>query len=92
MALPGHGHQVRLTVEPDGVRESDPDRLRVSFPRPGTAPIDDITSSFCSHVHLLAGPGAAARWLTDHDGAVVLTLDDAFELGRLATRPCLETR
>jgi alkylmercury lyase len=74
------------------VRESDPHSLRVSFPRPGAATTDDITGSFCCHVHFLAGPGAAERWLADHDGAVVLTLDEAFELGRLATRPCLGAR
>jgi hypothetical protein len=36
--------------------------------------------------------GGAERWLADHDDAVVLTLDKAFELGRLATRLCLGTR
>jgi len=40
-------------------------------------------------VRFLAGPRAADHWLADHDGALVLSLDDAFELGRLATRMCL---
>ena len=56
---PVTGAEVRLTVEPDGVRESDPDPLRVSFPQPGAASTDDITGSFCCHVHFLAGPAAA---------------------------------
>ena len=86
------GAEVHLTVEPDGVRESDPNPLRVSFPRPGAASTDDITGSFCCHVYFLAGPAAAERWLADHDDALVLTLEEAFELGRLAARPCLETR
>jgi hypothetical protein len=43
-------------------------------------------------VHFLARPGAAECWLADHDGAVELTLDEAFELGRLETRPCLGAR
>jgi len=84
--------EVRLTVAPDGVRASDPDSLRVSFPRPGVTSSADITSSFCCHVHFLAGPDAVERWLADHSGAVALTLDDAFELGRLATGPLLAAR
>jgi alkylmercury lyase len=86
---PVTGATVRLTVEPGAVGESDPEALRVSFPRPGAASTADITGSFCCHVHFLAGPEAAERWLADHPGAVVLTLDDAHELGRLATRPFL---
>ena len=34
-------------------------------------------------------PGRAERRLADHEGARVLTLDEAFELRRLATRPLL---
>ena len=61
----------------------------MSFPPPDTACAQDITGSFCCHVHFLAGPNAAARWLADHHGAMALTLDQAFELGRIATRPLL---
>jgi hypothetical protein len=31
----------------------------------------------------------AERWVANHRGAVALTLDDAFELGHLATQPLL---
>jgi alkylmercury lyase len=88
---PVTGATVRLAVEPGGVRDAHPEPLGVSFPRPGAASTADITGSFCSHVHFLAGPEAAARWRAEHPGAVVLTLDDAFELGRVATRCCLPT-
>jgi alkylmercury lyase len=74
------------------MRDSDPDPLRISFPRPGAASTDDLTGSFCCHLHFLAGSGAAERRIADHDGAVVVTLDEAFELGRLATRHCLGAR
>jgi len=86
---PVTGVDVRLTVEPDGVRDSDPPALQVSFPPLGTTSTADITASFCCHVHFLAGPGAAERWLADHRGATALTLGEAFELGRLATQPLL---
>jgi alkylmercury lyase len=80
------GVDVRLTVTPGGVREAAPAGLVVSFPPPGAARVADITGSFCCHVHFLAGPQAADRWRAAHDGALALTLSEAFELGRLSTR------
>jgi alkylmercury lyase len=87
---PVTGTDVQLTVASDRVRASDPAPLAVSFPAPDAVCAHDITGSFCCHVHFLAGAEAAERWRADHDGAVVLDLDDAFELGRMATRACLD--
>jgi hypothetical protein len=36
-------------------------------------------------VHFLAGHEVAMRWLNAHEGNLALKLDDAFELGGLAT-------
>jgi hypothetical protein len=77
---------VRLTVDESAVRDVDPEDLRVSFPPPGTAAAADITGTFGCHVHFLAGRAAAGEWLSRHQGATVLSLPDAFELGRLAIR------
>jgi alkylmercury lyase len=80
------GADVRLSVEPDGVRGAEPAALRVSFPPARTTSTSDITGSFCCHVHFLAGPQAGEQWLRQHPGGSVLALDDAYELGRIATR------
>jgi alkylmercury lyase len=82
------GAPVRLAVDQSGVRDVDPEDLWVSFPPPGAASIADITGTFCCHVHFLAGRTAADQWLSRHEGATVLSVSDAFELGRLATRCC----
>ncbi len=79
---------VRLTVDPDKISSAEPRPLAVSFPPPEAASPEDITGSFCCHVHFLVGTQAAERWRAGHQGAV-LGLDDAFELGRLAIQPCL---
>jgi alkylmercury lyase len=79
---------VDLTVAPERVLASDPEDVRVSFPPPGRTSTEDITGSFCCHVHFIAGEAAATCWLAGHDGGLVLSLEDAFELGRLATRAC----
>jgi hypothetical protein len=46
--------------------------------------------SFCSHVHVLAGQGAAQAWLAENGGAFTLSLKDAVGLGRLATEQLSE--
>jgi alkylmercury lyase len=87
---PVTGADIHLSVALDGVKASDPAPLAVSFPPPDGACAEDITGSFCCHVHFLAGAQAAERWRADHDGALMLDLDQAFELSRMATRACLD--
>jgi|Tabmets5t2r1_1033131.scaffolds.fasta_scaffold26226_2 alkylmercury lyase len=88
-ACPVTGTEVRLTVGPDGVRAAQPPSLQVSFPAPASTVTSDITVSFCCHVHFLADQDAAEEWLGENQGALALSLEDAVELGRLATRPLL---
>jgi alkylmercury lyase len=85
---PVTGSDVRVTVDPDRVRGFDPQPLWVSFPPAATTSTADITGTFCRHVHFLATPAAAAQWLSQHPEGTVLVLDDAYELGRRATRCC----
>lgn len=84
---PVTGATITLNVDPHAIRDADPERVYVSFPEPADACTDDIVGTFCCHVHFLAGDHAAERWRTAHE-AILLTLDDAFEIGRLATRAC----
>jgi alkylmercury lyase len=79
------GSNVRLTVDPEGVRHYDPQPLWVSFPPAATTSTADITGTFCCHVHFLAAP---EQWLQQHPEGTVLSLDDAYELGCKATRCC----
>jgi alkylmercury lyase len=85
---PVTGSDIRLTVDPNGVRRVDPEPLWVSFPPAATTSTPDITGTFCCHVHFLATAAAAEHWLSRHPEGTVLDLDDAYELGRKATRCC----
>ena len=85
---PVTGSHVRLTVDPNGIRQLDPQPLWVSFPPAATTSTADITGTFCCHVHFLATTAAAEHWLGRHPEGTVLDLDEAFELGRKATRCC----
>jgi alkylmercury lyase len=89
-SCPVTGTEVWLTVGPAGVHDAEPAHLLVSFPAPASTVTSDITASFCGHVHFLAGGDAAEEWLADNQGGLAVSLDDAVELGRLATRPLLE--
>jgi alkylmercury lyase len=80
------------TVGPNGIPSAQPPSLQVSFPAPASTVISDITASFCCHVHFLAGQDAAAAWLAENHGGLTLSLEEAVELGRLATRPLLDVR
>lgn len=82
--------EVRLTVGPDGVQTSQPSSLRVSFPPPASTVTSDITASFCCHVHFLADQAAADAWLAKDQEGLTLSVEDAVELGRLATQPLRE--
>jgi alkylmercury lyase len=87
---PVTGTEVRLTVGPDDVRAAEPASLQVSFPAPASTDTSDIVASFCCHVHFLAGQSAAHRWLADNPDGLAISLEDAVELGRLATQQLLE--
>ena len=87
-ACPVTGGDVRLRVDPNGVRRADPQPLWVSFPPAATTSTADITGTFCCHVHFLATPMAVDRWLGQHREGTVLDLDEAYALGRKATRCC----
>jgi Alkylmercury lyase len=42
-------------------------------------------TTFCSHVHFFASPQAAQEWVaTREQQIVILTIEEAFELGQLA--------
>jgi len=84
------GSAARLTVDPDGIRECDPQPLWVSFPPTATTSTADITGTFCCHVHFLASAAATGQWLQGNPDGTVLAIEDAYELGRKATGCCSE--
>lgn len=81
---PVTGRPVRLLSAPDGVRELDPATAMVSFIAPVRAQVErDVISSFCCHVHFLSSADAAEQWLARHDASLILTVEEAWQLGRM---------
>lgn len=79
------GTPVRLRVDAGGIADAEPAELQVTFPPMATTSTASIVKSFCCHVHFVAGPDAARRWLGDHPDGSVLSLRDAYEVGQRAT-------
>jgi len=75
---------IRLTVTPDGVEKTDPDGVVMSFVMPETAGYRaDLRGTFCRYVNFFASDQAAAAWLTGNAGAAILSLAEAYALGRI---------
>jgi alkylmercury lyase len=72
---------VSLTVTPDGVRDLAPAGAVVSFLVP-TRPWDDVIASFCHSVLYFAAEEAGRRWRATHPGTFLLSVEQAFEVGR----------
>jgi alkylmercury lyase len=80
---PDTGQVVTMVVAPTGVREIDPRSAVLSMRIPDESCTADVQANFCSVVNLFASVDAAERWRTEHTGTFIITVDEAFELGRL---------
>lgn len=79
---PGTGEPVTLSVDPVvGVTVLDPATAVVSVLAPDGGS-SGVRAAFCNQVHFFATPVAAQDWLAEHPGGTVLSVADAFELGR----------
>ncbi len=74
---------ISLVVGPDGVDEVSPEGAVVSFLLPDRPFDSDIVQSFCHFVHFFVSEEAGSRWVSEHEGTFLLSVEEAFELGRL---------
>lgn len=78
---------VRLTVGPEAIEAASPENLWVSFVLPSADSMKrDLRASFCHNVHFFHSPDLAALHRVLPPSAFVLTLADAFEVGRARNR------
>ena len=54
----------------------------MSFLSPQQPWDDDLIASFCCFAQFFASPEAGSRWVGEHPGTFLLSLADAFEVGR----------
>jgi len=85
-ACPISGETLSLTVSPTRVENFSPDGSVVSFLSPST-PFDmDLIASFCHYVLFFNSEESGNKWIANHENTFLLTLHDAYEVGRLTNR------
>jgi alkylmercury lyase len=84
----GNGAAIRVEVEPDRVVRVDPPGAVVSLVTPD-AP-QSVRMSFCNQVHFFADQDDASSWLVEHPEATVVSVADAYEIGRRLADAMLE--
>jgi alkylmercury lyase len=83
---PHTGETVQLTVTPEGVTSVEPSGTVVSLLLPEDGLTDDAIQRFCHKVHFFTSPESAEAWIDDRPGLFHVTVDEAFELGRVTNR------
>lgn len=77
------GDEIILNLSPDGIESFRPDQVMVSFLVPDETEFkENITGSFCQHVFFLRSDEAGKRWAGTHPGTFLLSLDEAFAIGK----------
>lgn len=80
-ALSGYG--ITLTISPRGIESAQPDQIMVSFLVPDEGEFkENITTSFCHYVFFFHSQEAGEYWVADHPGTFLLSLDEAFSVGK----------
>ena len=82
--------RIRLTVSPQGVEEVDPagavrSMVIVDPDDADMGSVEAIWGTFCHHLFFFASREEAARWAAGRDDIEILSVDEAFELGRLVS-------
>ena len=84
--VPGSSAPVRLSVAPDGVNRLEPRTAVMSFllPSAQTFQADALMAmaSFCHFIFFFPDSDSAAEWTKSHPDTTVISVADAFELGR----------
>ncbi len=86
---PATGEVIRLTITPSGVTSYQPASTAISIviPQPtsnGLESVEEIWMTFCHHIHFFSSPQAAQEWFAARGQQIaILTIEEAFELGRL---------
>ena len=82
---PVSGEPVSLVVDRDGAREVEPAGALVSMVVPDGPFGYDVIEEFCHRVFFFASAETGAKWVARHEGAMLLSVEQAFEAGRALT-------
>lgn len=86
---PVSGEMVRLRVSPERVEEASPVGAVVSIvivepDKADANSVEEIWGTFCHHIFFFASQEEAGRWAAGRDDIEILSLDEGFEIVKLA--------
>lgn len=87
---PVTGERDSMTVTPDGVRDVSPATAVLSFMVPKGELGHDVIQTLCHYVLNFASAESGKKWTAQHEGTLLLTPEEGFELGRRAWRALRE--
>ncbi len=81
--------KVRLTLGPEGVEEVSPAGAVVSIvtldpSKVRTSSVEAIYGNFCEQIHFFASREEAERWAADRENIDIRSVEEGYELGKLA--------
>lgn len=80
---PVSGERISMRVGRDGLESVSHGGAVVSFVTPQQGKIEEnVIRNFCHYVHFLASEAHGKRWRAEHPGTFLLSLAQAWELGR----------
>lgn len=88
---PVTGEGVAMRVTPDGVDEVSPPGAVMSFVMPQKEFDHDVIQTFCHYVLNFASAASGQRWVDEHPETMLVSIEQAAEIGRLAWAPLIET-
>lgn len=80
------GAPVSLVVDAAGASDLQPPGTVVSMVVPDGPFGFDVIESFCHRVLFFASEASGARWTAEHEGTTLLSVAEAFQLGRRLTQ------
>jgi alkylmercury lyase len=83
---PSRDSEIALTVTATGPADTTPPEAVVSLLLPDGEFGLDVIQRFCHFVHFFASPQDSERWVAEHPGTFLLSVDDAYRLGQLTNR------
>jgi alkylmercury lyase len=79
---PATAETITLQVGSRELADLAPPETVLSFLLPGSLFGEDTLGSFCSFIHFFASPQAAEKWTAKRPHTFVVSIEDAFEIGR----------
>ena len=80
---PVTGKKIHLKAAPDEIKELNPVDAVMSFVTPEASRIrENVILNFCHYVHFFSSRKAGSKWISENEGALLLSIDEAHYLGR----------